>query len=215
MPNHITNRVHAPKEVLDFMKSDESIFDFNNIMPMPPSLNINNGTVSDLAYALVTNTRPTWLKPDEDMIDRIDAIGKTEDELRAIGEQMLENERLYGAQTWYEWSCNNWGTKWNAYDIHRVDDNTIEFDTAWRTPMVILKALSEKFQDEEITTEYADEDAAHNCGRYVFFAGNLAYQYEPKGGSKLAYELYFDLKGNEELYEFNENTNTYEYKEED
>ena len=31
-----------------------------------------------------------------------------------LGKRAFENIQNYGAPTWYEWSIDNWGTKWNA-----------------------------------------------------------------------------------------------------
>ena len=56
----------------------------------------------------------------------------------------------FGADNWYRWSCDNWGTKWNACrtKIERVYDEevTIVFETAWCTPSPIIKKLKETFQ---------------------------------------------------------------------
>ena len=49
-------------------------------------------------------------------------------------------EKLYGKNNWYDWSLDNWGTKWDAYGY---DDNidysqnkdTIIFLTAWAAPV--------------------------------------------------------------------------------
>lgn len=43
----------------------------------------------------------------------------------------------YGANDWYEWCCDNWGTKWGSYetDIYRVGNVLIlKFSTAWSCP---------------------------------------------------------------------------------
>ena len=51
---------------------------------------------------------------------------------------------------WYNWRVANWGTKWNAdvqYDTFDQWENGevfIEFNTAWDTPMPIIKKLSEQ-----------------------------------------------------------------------
>jgi hypothetical protein len=53
----------------------------------------------------------------------------------------------------YEWSVNNWGSKWDAgvHDWGRQDDNTIwvSFDSAWSPPI----ALYEFMQSNGYTVE--------------------------------------------------------------
>ena len=49
-----------------------------------------------------------------------------------------ENIRTYGFKDWYDWNCNNWGTKWDvSFDsVERTDANTVQasFDSAWAPP---------------------------------------------------------------------------------
>src|SRR5210317_1791827 len=50
----------------------------------------------------------------------------------------------YGADNWYSWSIENWGTKWNACDTNvELNKNVLSytFDTAWDAPREIAKAL--------------------------------------------------------------------------
>jgi len=36
----------------------------------------------------------------------------------------------YGVDNWYDWTYENWGTKWGCYD-HERDGNNLCFSTAW------------------------------------------------------------------------------------
>lgn len=102
----------------------------------------------------------------------------------------------YGYPSWYEWRCDNWGTKWNAGDINTdgEDNNFIEFDTAWNAPFPIIDRLAKNFPNVEIIHKWADEDTAYNCGEHVYRNGTEDYENIPDGGSKEAYELAFDLR---------------------
>lgn len=43
----------------------------------------------------------------------------------------LEGTKADGKQySWYEWCCDNWGTKWGCYDFY-IDDDVIAFTSAW------------------------------------------------------------------------------------
>jgi hypothetical protein len=50
---------------------------------------------------------------------------------------------------WYEWSCEHWGTKWNAHDFHVEIDEPERFkcvfDTAWSPPVPIWKKMGKLF----------------------------------------------------------------------
>lgn len=91
--------------------------------------------------------------------------------------KLKELKEKYGASNWYDWRCDNWGTKWNASDAVLIDDNTIEFDTAWSTPEPVIKAISEKFKTR-VVVRYADEDIGYNCGEYEYSNGELEYEYD-------------------------------------
>jgi hypothetical protein len=93
----------------------------------------------------------------------------------------------YGSDNWYDWACQNWGTKWNASGSQDVKLNekgnrlTIVFDTAWATPAPVIEALSEKFPDVKINVWYADEDFGSNVGKYGFINGMVSKD-EPLDG---------------------------------
>lgn len=80
-------------------------------------------------------------------------------------------ERMYGSYDWYNWNCENWGTKWNAYNTAITENSPflteIEFDTAWSTPDPIIKALSVKYPNCVFEVIYADEDWGSNSGNYM------------------------------------------------
>jgi len=53
---------------------------------------------------------------------------------------------LFGAADWYDWSLNNWGTKWRSENLgveREGDTLTTEFQTAWSPPMGIYSRLRE------------------------------------------------------------------------
>ena len=61
--------------------------------------------------------------------------------------QKKQSEKLkakYGADNWYDWSNNNWGTKWNACNTEvELNENVLNytFETAWDAPREIVRAL--------------------------------------------------------------------------
>ena len=88
-----------------------------------------------------------------------------------LGMIYINNVKKYGFSTWYEWSCKNWGTKWNAcHTIWDGEDNYVEFETAWVCPFPIFKEISKKYHTSLIV-EYADEDIGSNCGEITFTDG--------------------------------------------
>lgn len=101
----------------------------------------------------------------------------------------------YGKNNWYDWSIENWGTKWNAYDMDRyLGGNVIRWQTAWSGVVELMKTLSKKFPTVEFDYKWADEDTGHNVGHVTIKAGNILMQNIPKGGSREAYELCFEIK---------------------
>lgn len=63
-----------------------------------------------------------------------------------------EERKIYGKNNWYDWSCSNWGTKWDAVD-GVIRDNTIMFDTAWNDPYEWLLVFAEKLGELNISAQ--------------------------------------------------------------
>ena len=80
-------------------------------------------------------------------------------------EQSKQLKVKYGTDNWYDWSVENWGTKWNAVDSKVFQDNHIlrySFDTAWDAPREIVETLRELqktiLKNVEIKWECVHED---------------------------------------------------------
>jgi len=72
---------------------------------------------------------------------------------------------------WYDWSLENWGTKWDVSETFEDENGYICFDTAWSTPVELFNFLSERYTDLTFEISYADEDLGNNCGIYTIQNG--------------------------------------------
>ena len=214
MPNHVKNKIQFRcseerlAEVLDaicYQESENNEFtgrgsvDFNRIIPMPESLDIESGSTTDIAIAYYVTERLTiphtstglsklisgcfsdnWA---EEVCRRLKERVKREsqenlDKLYEMGKQYIFNIKNYGFSTWYDWRRVAWGTKWNSYDGY-AENNIVEFSTAWSAPQPIIVKLAEMFPDVGITHEWADEDIGRNCGSAIYENGELVVEHYP------------------------------------
>lgn len=223
MPNHITNLISfgdQPEQVAAFhqmlreLRQEDGVYgsiDFNKLIPMPESLDMESG--SSTSDGLAAYRR--FMMGDK----TAEAFRKEHPEAWALGKQAYENIQQYGVPTWYEWCNRNWGTKWNAYSCAELDKNadTMEFMTAWSSVPGILEALSRKYPDQAVSYRWADEDIGSNVGEAVFQNGKMVDSNIPIPGSREAYELASDIMGialeDFDLY-LSEDKSTYEYREE-
>lgn len=199
MPNHVTNflYINAPeerrKEVLAAIKGDaeEQYIDFNKIIKMPESLNIESGSRGEDGMRYIELMGKSYLTSGEETwINKFDARYKDEEREKVLemGRTYLNNLANYGCKTWYEWSRRMWGTKWNAYD-QEYDGEKISFNTAWNSPDPIFEELSRMFPDVEFGVVYADEDCGCNTGEGTYKDG-YADMYYPDNCSDDAYRIY-------------------------
>ena len=183
MPNWITNilTINADEKmvekILSEIKSTQSEFDFNKIVPQPDEL---EGT-----------TAPARIITDEEY---------AEDSSKGITETMSnELKQKFGFDNWYDWRYEHWGTKWNADEVH-ICDNEISFNTAWCNPQPIFEKLSEMFPNVNFEVKFADEDFGYNVGKFKLFEGIIIDSFYPEGGSEEAYELALEIQGGEDYY---------------
>lgn len=139
MPNWTTNGIACHKDALKLFVNEEGQVDFNMLRPMPESLNIVSGSITreaiDAANGENVEVHPR--KADDGFGTPLPFDIETLDDLKRLGEIYLDNKKKYGATTWYDWCCDNWGTKWNACQtqIETYGDLAIvTFDTAWAQP---------------------------------------------------------------------------------
>ena len=263
MPNWVTNRVRFKsrgKEILNKIitktnedklefDSNDIVFDFEKILPMPKTLNITSGGNQKIAiqYAISKMSDEEKSKiinilksksskcdiyenyynkfysrkyTDEELenenkkfIDYINNGEKKYDEVKYnelgvknladYGNIYINNVIKYGYDTWYNWSVDNWGTKWNSCSTYIINDNEVEFDTAWSCPMEVLKELSRQFKGVEIYVEYADEDIGSNCGTFTLLNGKVIDYCNKEGDCDFA----MNIKGytDEDIEEFYNN----------
>ena len=69
---------------------------------------------------------------------------------------------------WYSWRLQNWGTKWDCYEVD-IDDSELEygfevtFDTAWSPPEEICSAIKEQFEEVSVSW-FLDEPGMEFAG---------------------------------------------------
>jgi hypothetical protein len=191
MPNHVKN-------VLSFSGQQDSIaslrahvargdrqFDFDTIIPMPPELRIDAVSPPETHAERVVQAPYS----DNDLLARLQRSNREQlgspidldDDGWNTFIAMLQNYRKHRHFTWYSWACDNWGTKWNAYDFAEYADGAISFETAWSAPLPVLLKLSEMFPDVQIHHRYADEDIGSNYGELIFLAGVQTKKALPEG----------------------------------
>lgn len=246
MPNNITNQITfgsdraalaAFQRMLHEVRAESEplgSFDFNKLIPMPQELNIERGTRTDAGLKLCARfaresadiAKATMLAPEDvrsaavtEHLTKWDAIKKKDPEVWALGEKAFQNIQKYGHPTWYEWCIDHWGTKWNAYQYAPLTgkSDTMVFFTSWSSVPKLIKALSRKYPNQEITYRWADEDLGHNVGEATFKGGEEIDRIIPADGSREAYEMSAKITGTDlsgcGLF-LTPDQSTYEYREE-
>lgn len=195
MPNHVKNIVKMDGITkLPLFTEEESVmcFDFNKLIPMPESLNIESGSKTDesIVYYLTEKCTRSIRTVNEEskqiinklvknmfggeewpneiflrILDRTYSMSEMEKEkIYSDGKIYVDNWQNYGATTWYDWRCEKWDTKWNAYDNEQPDDDTIVFETAWSSPQKVIEKLAQMYPGAVIEHWWADEDMGSNTG---------------------------------------------------
>ena len=123
------------------VKSKESVFDFNKLVPSPDWDNTPN---EDGEFPVIDEDAPAFMQ-----IKKFPLSGKSDDR-------------------WYDWNRENWGTKWNAgkaevYVCKYGDHVQFKFQTAWAAPVEILLALREQYPQLQFNWFYRIEEW-EDCG---------------------------------------------------
>ena len=146
MPNWCNNTVeisHPDRSKMEALVAAVNEGKFcNHVIPVPESLHIVAGCVSDEA------------------------------EQKKLEEDTERNVEVHGYGNWYDFCVNEWGTKWDvdAYNPIELDSEwdknnkvTFGFDSAWSPPLGVYAALIE--QGFAVRGYYYESGMAY-CGIY-------------------------------------------------
>ena len=125
-----------------------------------------------------------------------------------LGKQCVDNAKKYGAMNWYEWSIQNWGSKWNATDTV-IDGSSMTFDTAWDPAVPAMVEMSRQHPTMPMALLFADEQTGAKVGYLLMKGGKIDDSGSFKDFSVDAYKLAFRVWGNEGEYKFDPKKNTY------
>jgi hypothetical protein len=179
MPNWCVNQVDISGDeaevakLVEFVKSDENSFTFENIVP-PPATPMYS---SDCTHNKYVCGCESVAQPDPENEGKFMWVidGK---KVEYHGKCPTHNEHSFSnhPDNWYNWNINNWGTKWSAAEVwnDRIDDDgkvdghtSYNFDTAWSPAEPVVAALAEKFPTLRIAHRY--------CEAGMGYAGEVLY----------------------------------------
>lgn len=184
MPNWVSTRltVTGPAEQLAQFKAKAAVVSddkdkateltFDAFIPMPASLHVEAGSDGDIGYTVFHGESISsilsypWVKKEgiKDREGLMLFLDLTRPNARKVADVYAENLRLHGAKNWYDWSCSNWGTKWDACHVSTEEGGSDElvylFDTAWSPAEPVLDAMSEQFPELTFTAAFDEESHA-------------------------------------------------------
>lgn len=148
MPNHCFNQLKVtattPEELAGFMELARKPYEtYNHKWDRS-----NKDSYVDLGYQWETHEAPLCFPnfvpiPTTNYWDYKDEEGKLH-------------------QNWYGWNIDNWGTKWDAYEIEvetaSETEATYRFTTAYNPPLPVYEAIAEEFPNLKLWIHYEEEN---------------------------------------------------------
>jgi len=169
MPNWCHNRVTLSASNADhfallrgMIGSKDYPLDFQKILPMPESLNIEAGSC-ELGYRVMYGDyrgmlNYPWIRKHhvKSRVQLCNLLWRIQPETMEKADLYKNNMDKYGHLNWYSWRIANWGTKWEvpAMDITVVteteDHMVLEFDTAWSPADGIYQKIVELIDEHNL-----------------------------------------------------------------
>ena len=150
----ISGRKADIDRLMGYVKGEKEAFCFNSILPLPKELEGTQSPANIVTQKEYDNISPElWAKMNDP---------NNPSESLPITKKMSDRYiQLYNADNWYEWTRDNWGTKWDTREaqVTRLSDTEViyEFETAWCPPEGIYKELVNQFPKLEFLLEWKEE----------------------------------------------------------
>ena len=94
-------------------------------------------------------------------------VGELPQYVEDYGKRLVFKSTGRADDRWYDWRCQNWDTKWDAYDVEFVDEDPdqfeVTFNTAWSPPEAICDKIREDYPDISVSWFY-DEPGCEIAG---------------------------------------------------
>lgn len=150
----------------------EQLADFVSKTIIP--INTSSEKEYDETQSFTFNILHPLPKPLEGMSSPLDKNeGETDEQYK---ERLAENVRLYGAEDWYNWRLDNWGTKWDcsSTSVNELNANNlnVRFETAWSPPINWFKKVIPMYPQLEFTLIF-DEEGDSFCGKLTGINGEI------------------------------------------
>lgn len=112
---------------------------------------------------------------------------------RYVNKELIKK---YGCDNWYDWACDNWGTKWDVYDSSKLEIKgkiaTCHYNTAWSPATNFYLKVSQDYPTLTFRHEFADEGGGF-VGYQVIKNGEkieeTLFKWKSKEGIKLRKKL--------------------------
>ena len=129
---------------------------------------------------------PNWceneliIKTNDNHDEDLDEIIEKYCSIRNDNEQCIDFEKIspipkMKEEDWYNWNCNNWGTKWNAQGWAFENEGLqlfFSFGTAWSPPIPVIQQLSATFPHCRMILKYCEPGMCF-AGKTIFRAGKI------------------------------------------
>ena len=149
MPNHVYQTLKIKNGFEEVEKLVGKEFDIDTFFKMPEELRDISSPVKIVSDDEFEQEKIRYEKSDKNSIF---TIGMSISQ--KYSDELIEK---YGSNNWYDWACNNWGTKWGVYDVSLCENDTYMFQSAWSPATKIVQKLSEKFPNATFILKFADE----------------------------------------------------------
>ena len=72
---------------------------------------------------------------------------------------------------WYDWRLQNWGTKWDCYEVDINEESehgfTVTFDTAWSPPEEIRYAIRDRYENDDLCMSWFYDEPGMEVAGYL------------------------------------------------
>jgi hypothetical protein len=139
--------------------------DFNKIIPMPETLDIEDNQTAALATIFSTRTSEVGIN------NQIKSPMELNEKEFNLYLSYLKNMYNHKYINWFQWRMIKWNSAWNAYNTKEVGE-AIQFTTRFSPSLNITLELSRQFKEIELIHGYIEKET-ESPGKVCFKDGTV------------------------------------------